>query len=142
MERRAFIRAAAWAVPTVALAVAVPAASASGPEPVKSDRIDFTNKTATVGKKKNTIYGNTKVKVLDGPGPVQNLLVAITVDGVVVYEKVFATVGGWDNTGIINFEYEVEPGLEPIEVEFYASALDVQYIHGTVTVARPGWWFQ
>lgn len=137
LNRRQVLRAAAWSAPVVMFAVAVPAASASQ---VLVSRIEFTNVTATVGAKANTIYGNTKVKVLDGPEPVVNLRVIITINGETRIDQTFATVNGWGDTGIIQFEKDWYTKGADHTVSFYATADGVEPIFGTVTVTGPGWW--
>lgn len=133
ISRRRVISSAAWAVPVITVAVAAPMAAASM---ATQNRLRFANATATVGKKPNTIYVNTKVLVTDGPDPVYGVTLIITADG---QSKTFTwpTLQGWGGTEQVKVEFEV---TETTTVTFHAFADGIDPIHAAVTVEAPGWW--
>lgn len=137
MNRRKLLKNAAWAVPVIATAVAAPLAAASVTEK-KANRIKFTNVTATVGAKANSVYINTKLRVIDGPAPVEDAVVIVTVNG--TPHTLFAGhLLGWGSSQILRLEV---PGLPktPVQVDFYAEARGCEAISARVDVAAPGWW--
>lgn len=143
MNRRELIKGAAWSVPVIAAAVATPLAAASAPEPPTENRIRFTNLTARVGKKSNTVYANTKIQVIDGPAPVTALTLTITLrQGETTFTHTQETphLPGWGGTPIFQVEQDGFDKSQPIEVFFTATALEVETITGLVTVAPPSWW--
>ena len=142
MNRREVLKGAVWAVPVIAAAIATPLASASEPEP-SQNRVRFTNVTATVGARPNTVYFNTKVQVVDGPAPVQGLIVSVVLrQGDVVFTHTQETphLPGWGGAPIFQVEQDGFDKSQPIEVFFTATALRVEMITGLVTVTPPSWW--
>lgn len=139
-DRRAVVRAAAWALPVIAVAVATPLAAASTPVETKN-RIRFTNVTATVGKDSNAIYANTKIQVVDGPAAVEQLMltIAISRDGT-TYSETFPMVAGWDATRKVEHVFRDVPKGGPVTVTFTAWALGVATITGQAVVTTPSWW--
>lgn len=142
MKRRDIIKGAAWSVPIIAAAIATPLASASEPEP-SQNRIRFTNVTATVGGKPNTVNFNTKVQVVDGPAPVQGLVVTVVFQqGDVVFTHTQETphLPGWGGTPIFRVEQGGFTSDAPVEVYLTATANNVTMITDYATVTPPRWW--
>lgn len=144
MERRDILKAAAWSVPVIAAAVATPMASASEPTVDEHPRIRFTNTTATVGGRPNTVYVNTKINVIDGPEGVNGLNVYILLkqQGRVYAESlvVGGSLNGWGSTDILRVEFPNLSKNGPIEVLFHADADGVIPITGRVDLMPPSWW--
>lgn len=141
-SRRDLVKGAAWSVPVIAAAIATPLAAASEPSG-GADRIRFTNLTATVGKKPNTIYANTKVQVIDGPAPVTAVSLTITLrqgDLVFTHTQETSHLPGWGGTPIFRIEQDGFDKSQPIEVFFAATATGVNMITGHVLVQAAGWW--
>ncbi len=143
LDRRTVVRGAVWAVPVIAVAVAAPLAAASDPAPPTEvkDRIAFTNATATVGSRPNSIYVNTKIRVTDGPAPVEQLMLTVSIsrDGQ-TYSQTFAVVAGWGATDIVQVEFPNVPQGSPVVVTFTAWAVGVKTIVAETTVVTPTWW--
>lgn len=137
MERRTFIRSAAWAAPVIAVAVATPLAAASTP-PTRN-RIRFTNATATEGREANTVYANTKVQVIDGPEPVTNVVLTVTANGE-TRTHVWGSLAGWGNTEKVAEQFQGVPKGAPVLVAFTATADGCTPISAQVAVKTPGWW--
>ena len=140
MNRRELLRSAAWSVPVIAAAVAAPMAAASEPT---ANRIRFTNVTATVGKDKGTVYANTKVQVIDGPAPVQGLIVTVTFcqgDLVFTHTQETPHLPGWGGTPIFQVAQDGFITGAPVEVFFTATAVGVEMITGYQEVETPKWW--
>ena len=140
MNRRELLRGAAWSVPVIAAAIATPMAAAS--EPI-ANRIRFTNVTATVGKDKDTVYANTKVQVIDGPAPVQGLIVTVTFcqgDLVFTHTQETPHLPGWGGTPIFQIAQDGFITGAPVEVFFTATAVGVEMITGFQEVETPKWW--
>lgn len=142
--RRGVLKSAAWSVPVIAASIAIPAAAASTApvQPTKS-RIAFTNATATVGAAANTLYLNTKVKVLDGPAPVNGLLLTITITAPgfeQVEHYVWPPLAGWGTTALVSLTTPNVPNGTPVTITFHANADDCAPINATVIVTPPGWW--
>lgn len=138
MTRRTLVKSAAWSVPVIAAAVAMPLAAAST-VPETKNRIRFTNATATVGKEPNTVYVNTKVQVIDGPDAVQSVTLIVALGGR-TFHKVWALVPGWGSTEQVYFEFPDVPKGEPVTVTFYADADGVTAISNQVSLNTPSWW--
>lgn len=141
-DRRTLVRAAAWSIPVIALAVATPLAAASEAPATAplANRLRFTNVTGNVGQKPNTIYFNTKVLVDGGP-PVQNIVVAVSLSrggGTVV--RTFPYVASYGNTGLIELEFPGIPKGAPVTIAATAWADGVERISGTTRVMTPSWW--
>ena len=142
LNRRELLKAAAWSTPVIAAAIATPLAAASAPEPTEN-RIRFTNLTATVGKKPNAVYANTKVQVIDGPAPVTAVSLAVTLrqgETAFTHQQETPQLPGWGGTEIFRIEQDGFDKSQPIEVFFTATALHVEMITGLVTVTPPSWW--
>ena len=143
MASRRAVLGAAWALPVISAAVAVPVAAASS----IGERIRFTNLTATVGKEPGTVYVNTRVQVVDGM-PVDGLTVSFRFeqrDGpfsgthVVTYTDE-PTLPGWGATSVIRVEQSGFTTGPPVTVTFIASADGCETITGSVIVDAPAWW--
>lgn len=141
IDRRTLVTGAAWMVPVIAAAVATPLAAASAPPLPPKDRIKFTNVTATVGARPNTIYVNTTVQVIDGPDPVHQIMLTITLsrDGQ-TFSHTWPLVAGWGNTGRIETEFPSVPRGSDVTVTFTAWAIDVKTITAQTTLSTPSWW--
>jgi hypothetical protein len=141
-DRRDIVKAAAWSIPVIAIAVSTPLAAASeapASAPL-ANRLSFTNVTATVGAKPNTIYFNTKVLVSAGQ-PVTNIMVAVSLsrDGQ-TQVRTFPYTAGYGNTGLIELEFPGIPKGAPVTVAATAWADGVAKIDGHDTVVTPSWW--
>lgn len=134
-NRRVALKGIVWGAPVLAVATSAPALATSQTK----SRIRFTNVTANEGKLKDTIYVNTKVNVIDGPGPVKNLMVAVRVEGYEAKGWRVDQLGGWGTTGLLRHEFKVS-GKESYLVTFTAEADGVAPIVDYVTVTAPKWW--
>lgn len=142
MNRREALKGAVWAVPIIAAAIATPLTAASEPEPTQN-RIRFTNVTATVGARPNTVYFNTKVQVVDGPAPVQGLIVTVVFrQGGVEFTHTQETphLPGWGGTPIFRIAQDGFTSDAPVEVYLTATANNVTMITDYATVTPPRWW--
>ena len=135
MNRRAALKGIVWGAPVLAVATSAPALATSQAK----SRIRFTNVTANEGKSKDTIYVNTKANVIDGPEPVQNLRVAVYIEGHEAKEWRVDQLGGWGTTDLLKHEFKVS-GKESYLVTFTAEADGVTPIVDYATVAAPRWW--
>lgn len=145
LTRRTVIKGSAWAVPVIAAAVAVPLASASTTAGPRRSRIAFTNTTATVGRDANTIYVNTRIKVLDGPDSIDQLTLTVVVstggnipDQVVTH--VWPAIAGWGVTELLELEFPGMPKDATLGVAFHAEATDCAPIDESRTVTPGRWW--
>lgn len=137
--RRDALKLAAWSVPVIAAVVAVPMAAAST-APAMS-RLAFTNATATEGHKPNVVYVNTKLKVLDGPDPVNNVTLTVTLSsGATVLVHPWPALAGWGVTDEVKLELPYMVKGAPIVVSFKATADDCAPISAVATVNPPEWW--
>ena len=127
---------AAWTTPALVVATTAPAVATSQARP----RIRFTNVTVTDGKKDRTLYVNTRIQVTDGPEPVRNLQLTITVTGLKPRAWSWEQVDGWGTTGQVYAEWKLPAASAPITVTFTASADGVQTITDSLTVTAPTWW--
>jgi hypothetical protein len=140
ITRRTALKASAWSVPVIAVAVSTPLAAASTTPETRSNRLRFTNVTATVGKSPNTIYANTKVQVIDGPDAVENVVIVVSISAGGSLSYTFPYVGGWGNTDQVYPEFRNVPKGEPVTVSFFATADGCEPISASVQVVTPSWW--
>lgn len=140
ISRRTFTRAAAWSVPVIAAAVAVPLAAASTQQRAV---VVLTNKTAGVGGKPNTIFINYKGKHTEGPDAtgLVAILVTATRDGVEVYRDERTWVlAGWGVTEYVSLEI---PGIAkgaPVTVTVLVTHEGAYQDGFSKTIETPGWW--
>lgn len=145
IDRRTLIKGAAWAVPVIAAAVAVPLAAASGEPDPKKSVIEFTNVTSNQAGS-NEVGWNTKIKVV-GPVSVTGVYLRVTLkrggETLKTEEYHFSYIAGYGNSGEVRGAFT---GLSkgdgsPFTVEFYASADNADYITGVGDPVTPhgGW---
>ena len=138
MSDRRSVLALAWAAPTLTVTTTAPAFATSTLGP---SRLRFTNITATVGKERMVVYANTRVQVVDGPNPVQDVTLTVTVGRHPPHVYRWPSIAGWGSTEQVRVE---QPGewSKPIPVTFTATAEGMEPITATATVNPPGWWFE
>jgi hypothetical protein len=135
------VKGAAWAVPVIAAAIATPLAAASRPVADVRERMRFTNATATTGANRNSIYVNTKVQLMDGPAPAEQVMLSIGLSrGGKSVTKTWPAVAGWGATETVSVEFPDVPRGTPVDVTFTAWAIGVKTITAQSTVVTPNWW--
>ena len=137
MSDRRSVLTLAWAAPTLTVTTTAPAFATSTLGP---SRLRFTNITATVGKERMVVYANTRVQVVDGPDPVQNVTLTVTV-GRHPHVYRWPSIAGWEGTEQVRVEQQGE-WSKPIPVTFTATAEGMEPITATATVDPPAWWFE
>lgn len=142
INRRSFTKAAAWSVPVIAAAVAVPLAAASTTP--HEGCLVLTNKTAGIGGKPNTIFINYKVKHTEGPNATgaMTVLVTATRDGVQVFsdQRDWASLAGWGVTEYVAIEIPgIAKGL-PVTIDVVVTHEGAYQDGFTQQVQTPGWW--
>lgn len=140
MDRRTVLKGAAWSVPVIAAAVAVPLAAAS----TSPQQVVLTNKTAGIGGKPNTIYVNYKVKATSGPGSTGLVTVVVTGarDGATIFTdtRTWPSLAGWDVTEYVALEFPDISKGKPVTVSVIVTCDDAYQDGFTKNVATPGWW--
>lgn len=139
LERRAFVKAAAWSVPVIAAAVALPAAAASG-EP-QQGCIEFTHTRPHLGDKSGTLYCTIGVKETCG-ATVGPITLNVTVDGR-TWSKVIDLIPAYGEAGPITCSFDGIPADVPLEVVFQAfeGIGDRLYIEAVKPWQKSGaWW--
>lgn len=143
LTRRTLVKGAAWSVPVLALAVSTPLAAASEAPAAAplANRLRLTNVTLTVGREANKLYFNTTVQVNDGPAPVENLVLVVTLsrDGEAV-TRTFPYTPGWGNTGRVALEFADIPKGADVIATATAWADGVERVTGTDAEGTPSWW--
>lgn len=151
MERRTFLKAAAWTVPAVAVAVGVPTASASTTVPtVKEARhwLRLTNSTITEnGGNKLEAAANSMIQN-DAGVAFPNVTLALIIDGQTVHSRTTPIIGAWGNDGIYNVTHNFDPSVyvagqhfDARWIIFYEGEVIRTEIAGPLNTL-PGWWFQ
>lgn len=139
MERRTIIKAGAWAVPVIAVTVAVPAHAAS----TATQRVVLTNKTAGIGGRPNTIFINYKVKTTEGAADNVRVVVTGVQGGATIFEDARAIrplVYRGDTCELVDLPF---PGItkgEPVTVTVIVTCGDAYQDGFTKTIPTPGWW--
>lgn len=141
LPRRTVVKAAAWAVPVIAMAVSTPLAAASVAPVEQRNRLRFSNVTARVGAEANAIYFNTTVIVNDGPDQADQVMLSVSLsrDGETV-TRTWPLIAGWGNGGNVELVWRGIPKGAPVVVTATAWALNVATISGSDTVETPSWW--
>lgn len=146
INRRTLVKAAAWSVPVIAVAVSTPLAAAST-APTTRSRIRFNNSSAFAAGPNQVGY-STMVQVNDVPEPATGVYLRITLkrngQQVAVKEFNFPFIAGYGNAGNIQGTFD---GLQKgdgsaFTVEFFASATNADSISavGNQTVTPHGGW--
>lgn len=141
LTRRAVVKAAAWSVPVIAVAVATPLAAASEPyPPVKKSRLDWDTKDAWSlndwGTNVTRVGANIQVKTLDGqPVPAITLAIKIVYPGG-EQTKVFQSQinQGWGSTSHFQHEFPNVPKGVTVTAYFTASAPTAETITFSKTI--------
>lgn len=130
MDRRTFVKGAAWSVPVMAAAVAVPMAAASG-QPSEKPCFRFTHTRPHEGTVKGNMYYTLGVLETCGKnlGPVT---VSVSALGQTQFHTI-DLIPGWREAGPITGYFENVPGKTNIEVIFTATA-------GTQTITEVKTW--